>query len=65
MLISLIALAVACASLLLILGGLRMVAQDTWETLRDIAVRAYRAGDLVSRTSFAMLWAMIFSLSYF
>ena len=65
MMISLIAIAVAAASFLLIAGGLRMVAQDTVQTLRDAASRARHAGELTSRVAFVALWAMIFALSYF
>lgn len=51
-------------SAFLILGGLRMVAQDTFQTLAEATQRARRTGDLVPRISFALLWALIFALSY-
>jgi hypothetical protein len=64
MVLSLIALAITVASLLLILGGLRGVARDTLEMLSLATRRAHGSGALASRVSFLMLWAMIFALAY-
>ncbi len=62
---TLIALAIGCLSLFLMLGGLRMVATDTFEILSKMTVRARNDGELVPRLAFVMLWGMIFVLSYF
>lgn len=51
-------------SAFLILGGLRTVAQDTFQTLAEATHRARKSGELVPRVSFALLWALIFALSY-
>lgn len=63
--ITLIGIAVLIASAFVVLGGLRMVAQDTYETLFTAASNARADGVLLQRVSFVALWVIIFSLSYF
>ncbi|MBS0125586.1 hypothetical protein KB874_15980 [Aestuariicoccus sp. KMU-90] len=64
MMISILALATALASVLLMAGSLRMVAQDTFAALSDMAQRARVGGNLRARVAFAALWVLIFALSY-
>lgn len=61
---TLIAIAVLCLSGILMASSLRMVARDTFDTLADAAARARSSGRLMQRSAFAMLWVMIFALSY-
>ena len=64
MMISILALATAVASIFLMFAGLRMVAQDTLQAVTGMAQRAQRSGNLPARAAFAALWVMIFALSY-
>ncbi|WGW05338.1 hypothetical protein [Tropicibacter oceani] len=64
MMITLLTLAILVGSLLMALGGLRMVLQDTYATLSAAAMRAHKSGELIPRASFAMLWLLIFALCY-
>jgi hypothetical protein len=64
MMISILALATALASVLLMVGSLRMVAQDTYTALTDLAQQARAARNLRARLAFAALWVLIFALSY-
>jgi len=64
MLITFLALLTALFSAYLVSAGLRMIAEDTAQTLTTAAQRAYASGKLVPRLAFALLWIMIFALSY-
>ena len=64
MMMTILAFAIAATSLLFMVGGLRMVAQDTIQTVASIALRARNSGQLPARMAFAALWVMIFALSY-
>lgn len=64
MLMMFIAFATIVLSVLLVAGGLRMIAQDTLQTLTDATTKARLAGTLVQRSAYATLWMMIFALSY-
>lgn len=61
---TLIALAIALASVLLMLGGLRLAAQDAFAMLSKATAQARHTGELMPRMAFATLWIMIFVLSY-
>ncbi|HBM60827.1 MAG TPA: hypothetical protein DD444_16760 [Citreicella sp.] len=61
---SIFALIVLCTTTLLVLGNLRMIAQDTWQALALAATRLRGDGHLGARTAFAALWILIFALSY-
>ncbi len=65
MLITIIALSVAALSVFFMLGGLRVAAQDTVKMLSETTAQARRAGELLPRVAFVMLWTMIFAFSYF
>ncbi len=64
MIMSLIALAILALSALLVVGHLRMLAQDTFMVLRGFATQARTRGQFPSLLAFAALWMLIFSLSY-
>lgn len=64
MILSIVALLTALVSAYLVFAGLRMIAQDTAQTLTVAAQRAYTSGQLAPRAAFALLWVMIFVLSY-
>ena len=61
---TLLTFAILGASLFMVLGGLRMVAQDTYFALSAATLRAHKSGELIPRASFALLWVIIFALSY-
>ncbi|WP_020041864.1 hypothetical protein [Salipiger mucosus] len=48
---------------LLVLGNLRMVAQDTRAAV-TLALRRARHGDPLAKLAFAGLWILIFALSF-
>ncbi len=62
--ITVLALCVLVTSCLLIFGGLRTVAADTYHTLADSAQRARRDGTLPQRLAFVALWLLIFCVSF-
>lgn len=65
MLMSFIALGVLALSALLVLGHLRIVAQDTFAVLRNFTHHARTRGQVANLLAFMALWLLIFSLSYF
>lgn len=64
MMMSLIALAILAVSAFLVLGNLRVVAQDTFAVLSGFASRARQSGQLTNLFAFVALWMLIFMLSY-
>lgn len=64
MMMSLIALAILAVSAFLVLGNLRVVAQDTFSVLAGFASRARQSGQLMNLFAFVALWMLIFVLSY-
>ena len=65
MIITLLALATLVATMILILGNLRMVALDTFDVLAVSTQRAHAKGQLLPRLAFSALWMIIFALSCF
>ncbi|MFZ7091604.1 hypothetical protein ACOYQJ_11095 [Primorskyibacter sp. 2E233] len=61
---TLLTFAILGVSVLLVICGLRTLAQDTYQTIALATERARKAGALIPRASFATLWLMIFALSY-
>lgn len=61
---TILAFAILCASTLLVLGNLRMVAHDTRVALVEAVGRLRRSGNPGAKLSFAALWVMIFALSF-
>lgn len=59
-----IALAILMASALLVLGNLRMVAQDTFDAVTSYARRARQNGQMTRHIAYFALWLMIFIMSY-
>jgi hypothetical protein len=59
-----IGLAIIAFSVFLVAGGLRMIAQDTVQTLASATNKARSAGTLIPKMAFVSLWLMIFALSY-
>jgi Tfp pilus assembly protein PilE len=51
-------------STMLVLGCLREIASDTYNTIAAGPLRAQAEGVLVQRAAFAGLWMMIFVLCY-
>lgn len=65
MTLTVIALAILTLSTALLLGNLRLVAQDTLSALRTSIAQARASGQILPRMAFAALWLLIFALSYF
>lgn len=61
---TILAFAILCASTLLVLGNLRMVARDTRVALTEAAGRLRRSGNPGAKLAFAALWVLIFALSF-
>ncbi len=61
---TLLAILTLALSAFLVLGNLRTVVMDTFETVALSAQRARENGVLVQRLAFLGLWLMIFALSY-
>ena len=61
---TLLAIAILALSCLLVLGNLRMIAHDTFETLSAAAARARDDGTLMKRLAFLALWLIIFGTSF-
>ncbi|MBP0482278.1 hypothetical protein [Sagittula salina] len=59
-----LALLILFGSALLVLGNLRVVVQDTLATISSCAVRARVSGQMIPRMAFALLWLLIFTLSF-
>ena len=59
-----IAFATIALSVILVAGGLRMIAQDTVQTVAEATSKARNAGVLIPKLAYATLWIMIFALSY-
>ncbi|WP_246107244.1 hypothetical protein [Puniceibacterium confluentis] len=61
--ITFLALTVMVGSTLMVLSNLRLVAQDTFQVLRDAVGRGLRSGHLGQKLAFGALWALIFALA--
>ncbi|GAA4215694.1 hypothetical protein J4E08_16665 [Sagittula sp. NFXS13] len=59
-----LALLILFGSALMVLANLRSVVQDTYEMLRVSTKRFLDKGELTRRTAFALLWLLIFTLSF-
>jgi hypothetical protein len=64
MMTTILALLILFGTVLLVLGNLRVVAEDTFSALTTCAARARASGQLVQRSAFLALWLLIFVLSY-
>ena len=64
MMTSTLALLILFCSVLLVLSHLRVVVQDTYETIATCANRARANGQLIQRAAFALLWLLIFFMSF-
>ena len=63
MMTTILAFAILCLSTLLVLGNLRMVAQDTYVAVTGAAGRLWRSGNPGAKLAYAALWLLIFALS--
>ena len=64
MILTAVTLTILAISAALVLGNLRMIAQDTYTAVSHAAQSARASGALAPRVSFLLLWVMIFALSY-
>ena len=58
-----VAIATIALSIFLVAGNLRMIAQETMQTIVVATGKARASGNLVQKSAFATLWVMIFALS--
>ncbi|MBU2960944.1 hypothetical protein KO516_08975 [Citreicella sp. C3M06] len=65
MMTTILAFAILTATTVFVLCSLRTVARDTFVALTDAAHRLRYGGNPAAKLCFAVLWVMIFALSYF
>ncbi|WP_417719396.1 hypothetical protein [Salipiger sp.] len=65
MMTTLLAIAILSGTTLLVLGSLRSVAQDTYDALHQVLRQLRHGKDMIAAGAFAILWLLIFGLSYF
>ncbi|WP_229672968.1 hypothetical protein [Salipiger pallidus] len=62
---TILALSILCLTTFLVIGNLRMVAQDTFDALSSAASKLRQGNNPGGKLAFATLWVLIFALSYF